>query len=130
MGVGTEAGGGGAVTGRFPGEVAFQAPQNLRVIEAASALLVLRPLIGMDKAEITQEAQSIGTYNISIQPDQDCCTLFVPRHPATRTTLAAIEAAEQAFDTPALVQMALDGVQTVELHFPEVKAPGIPPGAS
>jgi thiamine biosynthesis protein ThiI len=76
----------------------------------------------MDKAEITQEAQSIGTYHISIQPDQDCCTLFVPRHPATRTTLAAIEAAEQAFDTPALVQMALDGVQTVELHFPDVGA--------
>ena len=110
------------VTGESLGQVASQTLQNLRVIEAASALPVLRPLIGMDKAEITQEAQSIGTYHISIQPDQDCCTLFVPRHPATRTTLAAIEAAEQAFDTPALVQMALDGVQTVELHFPDVGA--------
>jgi thiamine biosynthesis protein ThiI len=110
--------------------VASQTLQNLRVIEAASTLPVLRPLIGMDKAEITQEAQGIGTYTTSIQPDQDCCTLFVPRHPATRTTLAGIEAAEQAMDTPALVQMALDGVQTVELCFPDVGVSGAPPGAS
>src|SRR5215470_2148448 len=110
------------VTGESLGQVASQTLQNLRVIEAASALPVLRPLIGMDKAEIMREAAGIGTYNISIQPDQDCCTLFVPRHPATRTTLAAIEAAEQALNTPALVQMALDGVQTVELHFPDVGA--------
>lgn len=108
------------VTGESLGQVASQTLQNLRVIEAVSALPVLRPLIGMDKAEITQEAQGIGTYTISIQPDQDCCTLFVPRHPATRTTLAAIEAAEQALDTPALVHMALDGVQTVEFHFPAI----------
>lgn len=108
------------VTGESLGQVASQTLQNLRVIEAVSTLPVLRPLIGMDKAEITQEAQGIGTYNISIQPDQDCCTLFVPRHPATRTTVAAIEAAEQALDTPALVQMALDGVQTVEFRFPDV----------
>lgn len=107
------------VTGESLGQVASQTLQNLRVIEAASALPVLRPLIGMDKAEIMQEAQHIGTHNISIQPDQDCCTLFVPRHPATRTTLAAIEDAEQALDTPALVQMALDGLQTMELHFPK-----------
>jgi len=118
------------VTGESLGQVASQTLQNLRVIEAASTLPVLRPLIGMDKAEITQEAQGIGTYNTSIQPDQDCCTLFVPRHPATRTTLADIEAAEQALDTPALVQMALDGVQTVELCFPDVGVSGAPPGAS
>jgi len=110
------------LTGESLGQVASQTLQNLRVIEAASALMVLRPLIGMDKAEIMREAAGIGTYNISIQPDQDCCTLFVPRYPATRTTLADIEAAEQALDTPALVQTALDGVQTVELRFPDVKA--------
>jgi thiamine biosynthesis protein ThiI len=75
-----------------------------------------------------QTAADIGTYSISIQPDQDCCTLFVPRHPATRTTLTDIEAAEQALDTPALVQMALDGVQTVELHFPDAKMLGAPTG--
>jgi thiamine biosynthesis protein ThiI len=106
------------VTGEALGQVASQTLQNLCVIEAASTLPVLRPLIGMDKAEITQEAAHIGTYKISIQPDQDCCTLFVPRHPATRSLLADIELAEQALDTAALVQMALAGVQTVECHFP------------
>ena len=118
------------VTGDSLGQVASQTLPNLRVIEAVSALPVLRPLIGMDKAEITQEAQAIGTYSMSIQPDQDCCTLFVPRHPATRTTLAAIEAAEQALDTPALIQMALDGVQTVELHFPDLGVSVGPTGVS
>src|SRR5215467_305270 len=118
------------VTGESLGQVASQTLQNLRVIEAASDLPVLRPLIGMDKAEIMQTAAGIGTYSISIQPDQDCCTLFVPRHPATRTTLADMEAAEQALDTPTLVQMALDGMQTVELHFPDAKAAGTTPGAA
>jgi thiamine biosynthesis protein ThiI len=98
--------------------VASQTLHNLRVIEAASTLPMLRPLIGMDKAEIMREARAIDTYPISILPDQDCCTLFVPRHPATRTTLADIEAAEKALDTPALLQIALDKVQTVELRFP------------
>ena len=118
------------VTGESLGQVASQTLQNLCVIEAASTLPVLRPLIGMDKAEIMQAAQSIGTYSTSIQPDQDCCTLFVPRYPATRTTLAAIEAAEQALDTPALVQMALDGVQTVALHSPDLGASVAPPVSS
>ena len=85
---------------------------------AATALPVLRPLIGMDKAEIIQQAQTIGTYEISILPDQDCCTLFVPRHPATRAALEPIAAAEAALDIPALVDMALAGMQTQELHFP------------
>jgi len=110
------------VTGESLGQVASQTLQNLRVIEAASTLPVLRPLIGMDKAEIMQEAVQIGTYTISIQPDQDCCTLFVPRHPATRSVLADIELAEQALDTNALVQMALEGVQTAAFHFPPDRA--------
>ena len=80
---------------------------------------VLRPLIGMDKAEIVQEAQAIGTYETSILPDQDCCTLFVPRHPATRTTLDRIEAIEQPLDMDALLQMALQGVQTIDMQFPQ-----------
>lgn len=111
------------VTGESLGQVASQTLQNLRVIEAAAALPVLRPLIGMDKAEIIQEAQAIGTYEISILPDQDCCTLFVPRHPATRTLLKPIETAEQRLDIPALVDMALSGVQTREFHFPPASAP-------
>ena len=108
------------VTGESLGQVASQTLQNLCVIEAVSAMPVLRPLIGMDKAEIVQEAQAIGTYETSILPDQDCCTLFVPRHPATRTTLDRIEAIEQPLDMNALLQMALQGVQTIDMQFPQV----------
>jgi thiamine biosynthesis protein ThiI len=110
------------VTGESLGQVASQTLQNLRVIEAASDLPVLRPLIGMDKAEIMHEAQALGTYTISARPDQDCCTLFVPRHPATRTSLAHIETLEKTLDVDALVSLALDRVHTVSLSFPPVAA--------
>jgi thiamine biosynthesis protein ThiI len=110
------------VTGESLGQVASQTLQNLRVIQAASTLQVLRPLIGMDKAEIMHAAQAIGTFAISVLPDQDCCTLFVPRHPTTGASLAHIEALEQALDIPALVDMALSRLQTVTLSFPEDEA--------
>jgi thiamine biosynthesis protein ThiI len=108
------------VTGESLGQVASQTLQNMRVIEAAITLPILRPLIGMDKAEIMDEAQAIGTYGISAIPDQDCCTLFVPRHPATRTSLAHIEGLEKALDIQALVDMTLDRVQTLSLSYPTV----------
>ncbi len=108
------------VTGESLGQVASQTLHNLRVIEAAATLPVLRPLIGMDKAEIMHEAQAIGTYDISILPDQDCCTLFVPRHPATRALPDRIEAVEAGLDMPTLLQMALDGIQRVDMRFPDV----------
>jgi tRNA uracil 4-sulfurtransferase len=108
------------VTGESLGQVASQTLQNLRVIQAAMPLPVLRPLIGMDKAEIMQQAQAIGTYEISVLPDQDCCTLFVPRHPTTGASLPHIEAMERTLDVPALVAMALGGVHTVTLSFPAV----------
>ncbi len=112
------------VTGESLGQVASQTLYNLRVIEAAAALPVLRPLIGMDKTEIIAEAQAIGTYETSILPDQDCCTLFVPRHPNTRARLDRIEASEHKLDIPALIQMAVDAVQTVDIRFPEVPTKG------
>jgi thiamine biosynthesis protein ThiI len=110
------------VTGESLGQVASQTLQNLRVIESAVALPILRPLIGMDKAEIIREAQGIGTYDISIVPDQDCCTLFVPRHPATRATLSHVEAAEAKLDMPALIDTALANLQTHDFHFPSARA--------
>jgi thiamine biosynthesis protein ThiI len=113
------------VTGESLGQVASQTLQNLSVIEAAATLPVLRPLIGMDKSEIIQEAQAIGTHDTSILPDQDCCTLFVPRHPTTRAQPDRIEALEQSLDLPALMQLALDGMQTVDLQFPEVREAAI-----
>ena len=109
------------VTGESLGQVASQTLQNLRVIETATTLPMLRPLIGMDKAEIMQEAQAIGTYDTSILPDQDCCTLFVPRHPATRAVPERVEAMEQELDLPGLIQLAIDDTQTADMHFPEIR---------
>ena len=69
------------VTGDVVGQVASQTLENMATIGSVVTLPVLRPLVGMDKEEITAEAQRLGTYPISIIPDQDCCTLFTPRHP-------------------------------------------------
>ena len=108
------------VTGESLGQVASQTLENLTTIEDAAELPVLRPLVGMDKNEITEQAQAIGTYEISIQPDQDCCQLFVPRHPATRTTVAEVRAAEGVLDLPALVQYALDRTEVMSFGEPAV----------
>ncbi|MGH7383451.1 MAG: tRNA uracil 4-sulfurtransferase ThiI, partial [Candidatus Methylomirabilales bacterium] len=78
-----------------------------------------RPLIGMDKEEISAQARGIGTYEISIQPDQDCCTLFVPRHPATRATLEEIDRAELTLDIGRLVKMSVERAEYEECAFPE-----------
>jgi thiamine biosynthesis protein ThiI len=95
------------VTGESLGQVASQTLANLAVIEAAASMPVLRPLVGMDKNEITIYAREAGTFDISIVPDQDCCTLFVPKHPATRARKAEIEAAEAGLDVEALVEHAV-----------------------
>jgi thiamine biosynthesis protein ThiI len=110
------------VTGESLGQVASQTLSNLTVTEEATSLSVLRPLIGMDKAEITAQAQRIGSFEISIQPDQDCCLLFVPRHPATRTTIAEIHESERLLDIPAMVAMALDNLSVQDFVFPKPTA--------
>jgi thiamine biosynthesis protein ThiI len=79
---------------------------------------VFRPLIGMDKDEITAEAAKIGSYPISIIPDQDCCTLFTPRNPLTRARLADIEAAEQALPIDDLVGRAVQDAVVEYAQFP------------
>ena len=106
------------VTGESLGQVASQTLENLAVIEEAAALLVLRPLIGMDKSEITQQARAIGTYEISILPDQDCCQLFIPAHPATRSRLNEVVAAERQLDVDRLVQTAVEDAEDARFHFP------------
>ena len=83
------------VTGEVVGQVASQTIENLTAIEGASTLPVFRPLIGMDKEEITAQAEKLGSYPISIIPDEDCCTLFTPRHPATHARRAEIDEAER-----------------------------------
>jgi thiamine biosynthesis protein ThiI len=107
------------VTGESLGQVASQTLENLTVIEEAVGLSVLRPLVGMDKEEISVQAREIGTYEISIQPDQDCCTLFVPRHPATRATAEEIGRAELTLDIGRLVKMSVERAEHEEFTFPE-----------
>jgi thiamine biosynthesis protein ThiI len=106
------------VTGEVIGQVASQTLENMTAIARASSLEILRPLVGMDKDEIVAQAERIGTYPISIIPDQDCCTLFTPRHPATRARLDAVEQAEQALPIDAMVTAALTAVAVEEFRFP------------
>lgn len=99
---------GALVTGDSLGQVGSQTLDNLLAVGAVTDQLVLRPLIGTDKDEIIAEAQRIGTEPISRVPDDDCCTVFVPRHPTTHATIAQAEAAESPLDIPALVADALE----------------------
>jgi thiamine biosynthesis protein ThiI len=111
------------VTGDSVGQVASQTVDNLAVVGRAATLPVLRPLVGMDKEEITRDAQRIGTYETSIIPDEDCCTLFTPRFPSTRASLTAVEAAEQTFDVQGLVQAAVEATALEILRFPPIEPP-------
>ena len=108
------------ITGDVVGQVASQTLENLQVIGSVATLPVFRPLIGMDKEEIMAEAQRIGSFAISIIPDQDCCTLFTPRNPLTRGRLATVEAAERALPIDELVESAVAGAVVEEFEFPVV----------
>src|SRR6266545_3243889 len=106
------------VTGDVVGQVASQTLENLAVVGAVAGLPLFRPLIGMDKEEITAEAIKIGSYPISIIPDQDCCTLFTPRHPHTRSRLSDIEKAEAALPIDELVERAVLEAVVEDFKFP------------
>ena len=108
------------VTGEVVGQVASQTLENLGEINRVISLPVLRPLIGMDKDEITAEAQRLGTYPISIIPDQDCCTLFTPRHPATKARRPDVERAESVLPIEEFVNRAVGAASIEEFHFPPV----------
>jgi thiamine biosynthesis protein ThiI len=99
------------VTGESLAQVASQTLTNLRTIEAIAEIPILRPLIGEDKAEIITKAQRIGTFDISTRPHQDCCSLFVPKHPATRASLTELETAESELDVDTLVEDALNNLE-------------------
>ncbi|MBI4735325.1 MAG: tRNA 4-thiouridine(8) synthase ThiI [candidate division NC10 bacterium] len=115
------------VTGESLGQVASQTLENLAVIEEAVGMPVLRPLIGSDKEEIVQQARALQTYDISIIPDQDCCRLFVPRHPATFSSLDEVRAVESQLPIEKLVQMGLDQMEIQAFEFPEEsREPGTP----
>jgi thiamine biosynthesis protein ThiI len=109
---------GALVTGEVVGQVASQTIENLGAINDVADVPVLRPLVGMDKEEITAEAQRLGSYPISIIPDQDCCTLFTPRHPTTRARRSDLLEAEKALPIEEIVQRAVETAVVEHFQFP------------
>ena len=103
------------VTGENLGQVASQTMQALAVSEDVTTMPVLRPLIGLDKEEIVKIARKIGTFETSILPYEDCCTVFTPRHPRTRPRLEDVEAIEEPLDVEGLVKEALEGIERVQV---------------
>jgi thiamine biosynthesis protein ThiI len=107
------------VTGEVVGQVASQTLENMATIGSVASLPVLRPLVGMDKEEIIAAAQRLGTFPISIIPDQDCCTLFTPRHPATKAKPEDVERAEGELPIDEMVRQATASMVLEQLAFPD-----------
>ncbi|MDP6336602.1 MAG: tRNA uracil 4-sulfurtransferase ThiI [Nitrospinaceae bacterium] len=105
----------GLVTGESLGQVASQTLENLAAVSCVVPMSVFRPLIGMNKQEIITQAKSIGTYDISIEPQPDCCSVFMPDHPATRSKIKDLEADERCFPWEELMARAMDAVETINL---------------
>ena len=103
------------VTGESIGQVASQTLEGLASTDDAVSLPVFRPLIGLDKTEIVEIAEKINTYETSILPYEDCCTVFVPRHPVTKPKLDKVRQAETLIDGSALIERALEGVEVYDL---------------
>ncbi len=104
---------GALITGESLGQVASQTMQAMACTGAVCTLPVFRPLVGMDKEEIVRVARKIDTFETSILPYEDCCTVFTPKHPRTRPHLDEVVAAEAGLDVAALVQEAVDGIERV-----------------
>ncbi len=104
------------ITGENLGQVASQTAESLVVTDAAVSLPVMRPLIGMDKTDIMQLAREIGTYETSIQPYEDCCTVFLPKHPVTKPHLDRIEESESRLDCDALIDAAVEAAELTVLQ--------------
>ena len=103
------------VTGECLGQVASQTMDAMLCTGAVVQLPILRPCVGMDKEEIVQISRRIGTYDTSILPYEDCCTVFTPRHPRLRPILSEVEAAEAGLDIEGLVKAAVDGIERIQL---------------
>jgi thiamine biosynthesis protein ThiI len=104
------------ITGEALGQVASQTLENMAVIGAATSLPILRPLVAHDKVETIGWARRIGTYELSIAPYEDCCSLFVPEHPETKARLAPVEGIEAKVDVAAIVDACVAGVETIVCH--------------
>ena len=106
---------GALITGESLGQVASQTMQAIGVTDAVTTIPVLRPCIGLDKEEIIRISRRVGTFETSILPFEDCCTVFTPRHPKTRPELSKVIAEEQKVDFDALVEEALGTLNTVHV---------------
>ena len=104
------------VTGECLGQVASQTMEAMAVTGQVVSLPIFRPVVGMDKEEIVRIARKIGTFETSILPYEDCCTVFTPRHPKTRPSLEEIQEAEAALDIDGLIETAMQGIERVVLH--------------
>ena len=105
------------ITGESLGQVGSQTLQNVATIDQVSTIPVLRPLVGMDKQEIINQALSIGTYGVSIMPDEDCCSLFVPRSPATKVLPDQIQSLENTLEIERLVNTAVENAQVLDFRW-------------
>ena len=105
----------GLVTGESVGQVASQTLKNLMAVSCVVPMSILRPLIGMNKQEIITHAKQIGTYDISIEPQPDCCSVFMPDHPTTRSKIKYLESDESLYPWEDLMSQALDSMETIDL---------------
>ena len=104
------------ITGEDLGQVASQTAEALVVTDNVVSMPVMRPLIAMDKVDIMDKAREIGTYDISIQPYEDCCTVFLPKHPVTKPKLAKIEKSESKLDVDELVKAAVESEEIITIE--------------
>ena len=105
------------ITGESIGQVASQTIQGLTCTNAAVSIPVFRPLIAMDKTEIVEIAQKIGTFETSILPEEDCCTVFSPKKPVTKPKLDRIEKSQNALEVEKLIQDAIDNIEVEDIEF-------------
>jgi len=103
------------VTGESLGQVASQTLEALVATNEVATIPIFRPLIGFDKVEITELARKIGTFDISIEPYADCCTVFVPKHPKTRPNLSSVHEAEMTLDVEKLMEMSIRDIEVIDV---------------
>ena len=103
------------ITGESVGQVASQTMEALGCTDEVVGMPVFRPLIGMDKSEIIERAERIGTFETSSLPYEDCCTVFTPKHPATHPRVELVRKAEKALDSEALIEAAIAGTEVIEV---------------
>ena len=110
-----QTGSGGLITGESIGQVASQTMEALGSTDSVVSMPVFRPLIGFDKSEIIDVAKRIDTYELSSLPYEDCCTVFTPKHPATRPKKEKVEEAEAVLDVDPLIEAALEGTEVISV---------------